>query len=54
MKRIAEMVECSHGAGTEELHFCDRTSSDMFGWMVYLRLFQKYHIPEFNKGPRKT
>lgn len=54
MKRIAEMVECSHGAVTEELHFYDRTSSDMFGLMVYLWVSQKHHNSEFNKGPMKT
>lgn len=32
MKRIAEMVECSHGTVTKVLHFHDRTSSDMFSF----------------------
>lgn len=35
-KRIAGMVERSHGAVTKVLHFHDRTSSDMFSLMVYL------------------
>lgn len=35
-KRIAGMVERSHGTVTKVLHFHDRTSSDMFSLMFYL------------------
>lgn len=39
-KRIAGMVERSHGAVTKVLHFHDRTSSDMFRLMAYLLVSQ--------------
>lgn len=36
LKRIAGMVERSHGAVTKALHFHQGTSSDVFSLMVYL------------------